>query len=82
MSEITQTINERKTKKKTNTEKNKGDKSYGERVRDKWFCCAFKLGSLQLKCKASLVFKSNLDLALSIILKERIIRVKACCGGV
>ena len=42
---------------KTKTEKNKWDKSYSERVRDKWFCCAFKLGFLQLICKASLVCK-------------------------
>ena len=35
------------------------------------FCCAFKLGFLQLTCKASLIFKSNLELALSIILKQR-----------
>ena len=28
-----------------------------------WFCCAFKLGFLQLICKASLIFKSNLELA-------------------
>ena len=33
--------------------------------------CAFKLGFLQLICKASLIFKSNLELALSIILKQR-----------
>ena len=46
-----------------------GDRSYSERVRAKWFCCAFKLGFLQLICKASLIFKSNLDL--SIILKQR-----------
>ena len=65
-------IDERETqKKKTKTEKNKGDKSYSERVRAKWFCCAFKLGFFQLICKASLIFKSNLELALSIILKER-----------
>ena len=35
------------------------------------FCCAFKLGFVQLICRASLIFKSNLELALSIILKER-----------
>ena len=29
------------------------------------------LGCLQLICKASLIFKSNFELALSIILKER-----------
>ena len=32
--------------------------------------CAFKLGFLQLICKASLIFKLNLALALSIILKQ------------
>ena len=57
--------------KKAKTEKNKGDRSYSERVRAKWFCCAFKLGFIQLKCKVSLIFKSNLELALSIILKQR-----------
>ena len=66
---------ERKKKSKANnqtkTEKNKEDRSYSERVRAKWFCCAFKLGFLQLISKASLIFKSNLELALSIILKQR-----------
>ena len=52
---------------KTKTEKNKGGRTYSERVRAKLFFCAFKLGFLQLKCKASLTFKSNLELALSII---------------
>ena len=42
-----------------------------ESVRAKWFCCAFKLGFLQLISKASLIFKSNLELALWIILKQR-----------
>ena len=64
-------IDERETKEKTKAEKNKGDKSYNEKVRRKWFCCAFKLGFLQLICKATLIFKSNLELALSVILKER-----------
>ena len=72
MSEIIKIIDERETHtKKTNTEKNKGDKSYSERVRAKWLCCVFKLGFLQLICKASLIFKSNLEWALSIILQER-----------
>ena len=31
----------------------------------------FKLGFAQLICKASLIFNLNLELALSIILKER-----------
>ena len=65
-------IDERETQKnKTKTEKNKGDGSYSDWVRAKWFCCAFKLGLLQLIFKASLIFKSNLELALSITLKER-----------
>ena len=59
-----------KRRKKTKTEKNKADKSYSERVRAKSFCCAFKLGLLQLICKGSLIFKSNLELALSIIKKK------------
>ena len=42
-----------------------------------------KLGFVQLICRASLIFKSNLKLALSIFLKRnRIIRVKASCDGV
>ena len=52
MSEIMKIIDERETKtkkkQKTKTEKNNGDKSYSEGIRDKWFCCAFKLGYLQL----------------------------------
>ena len=71
--EIMKTIDEREmqktTKKQTKTERSKGNRSYSEKVRAKWFCCAFKLGFLQLICKASLIFKSNLDL--SIILKQR-----------
>ena len=57
--------------KQTTTETSKGNRSYSERVRAKWFCCAFNLGFLQLICKASLMFKSNLELSLSIILKQR-----------
>ena len=51
-------IDERETKnKQTNKQTNKdkkeqgGDRSSSERVRAKWFCCAFKLGLLQLICK-------------------------------
>ena len=57
--------------KQTKTERSRGNRKYSERVRAKWFCYAFKLGFLQLICKASLIFKSNLELALSIILKQR-----------
>ena len=68
------TIDEREIQKptkekQTKTERGKGNRSYSERVRAKWLCWAFKLGFLQLICKASLIFKSNLDL--SIILKQR-----------
>ena len=68
----TNTQTNKQTNKQTKkTKKNKWDGSYSERVRGKWFCYAFKLGSLQVICKASMIFKSNLELALSIILKER-----------
>ena len=33
----------KKNKKKTKTKTSKGYGRYGERVRAKWFCCAFKL---------------------------------------
>ena len=74
--EITKTIDEREMQKttkekQTKTDRSKGNRSYSERVRAKWFCSAFKLGFLQLLCKATLIFKSNLELALSIILKQR-----------
>ena len=72
--------------KKTNKDRKQqmGDTSYGESVRGKWLCCTFKLGFLQLICKASLIFKSNLELALSFILKERkFYKPKhVCCHGV
>ena len=77
--EIMKTIDEREmqkkqTNKQTNkqnkTERSKGNRSYGEWVRAKWFCCAFKLGFFQLICKAFLIFKSNLEIAWSITLKE------------
>ena len=73
-----------KRKKETKTEKNDvcvcvcvcwgeggWSRSYSETVRAKLFCCAFKLAFLQLICKAFLIFKSNLELALSIILKQK-----------
>ena len=74
--EIMKTIDKREMQKttkekQTKTERSKGNKSYSERMRAKWFCFAFKLGFLKLICKASLIFKSILELALSIILKQR-----------
>ena len=60
-----------KDKKNKDRKKQISGTSYSESVRAKWFCCTFKLGFVQLICKASLTFKSNLVLAISIILKER-----------
>ena len=71
--------------KKTNQKNNKNNKekankdrkeqgrerSYIERVRAKWFSCEFKLGFIQKICKDSIISKSNLELALSIIFKQR-----------
>ena len=50
--------------------KGQGETEAIVRVRAKWFCCAFKLGFFQLTSKAS-IFKLNLGLALSTILKQR-----------
>ena len=61
----------RKKQQQKRIETNKKYKSYNERVRAKWFYCVFKLDFLQSICKAYLIFNSNLELALSIILKER-----------
>ena len=57
---------------KKQTEKRKGDKCYSERARAKWFCFAFKLGYLQLICKACLIFKTNLQLDLLIVLEREL----------
>ena len=70
------TIDERELQKiakekQTKTERSKGNRSYSEMVRAKLFCCAFKLGFLQLICQVSLIFKSDLELALTIVLKQR-----------
>ena len=56
---------------KTKSKKSKCNRSYSGKVKTTWFCCAFKLGFLQSICQASLIFKSNLELALSIILKQK-----------
>ena len=57
---------EYKKQQKKNKQKQKGAEIGTEVI----FCCAFKLGFLQLICEASLIFKSNLELTLSIILKQ------------
>ena len=71
MSEIMKIIDERETQNKQKQKRTRGDRSYSERVRVKWLFYAFKLGFPQLICKASLIFKSHLELALLIILKRR-----------
>ena len=60
--EIIKTIDERQMQKtikekQTKTKRSKGNRSYGEKVRAKWFCCGFKLTFLQLICKTFLIFK-------------------------
>ena len=69
------TIDERELQKttkgkQTKAERSTGNRSYSESVRAKFLCFAFRLGFLQLTCKASLI-KWNLELALSNILKQR-----------
>ena len=68
MSEIMKIINERESKKQKHEEAKERRKL---KWKSKWFCCAFKLGFVQLICKSSLISKSNLESALSIIFKER-----------
>ena len=82
-------VDEREMKESNIKKTNKDRKKQGatERivkwVRAKWFFCAFKLGFFKLICNASLIFKSDLELALSIIFKtKRIIWAKACSGAV
>ena len=65
--EIMKTIDDRdlqKTtkEKETKTERSKGNRTYSKRVRANYFVVRF----LQLIYKASLIFKSNLELALSV----------------
>ena len=69
-------VDERETQK--TTKKNKDRKEQGGteatvkgRELNDFVVCAFKLGLLLLICNAPLIFKSNLELALSIILKQR-----------
>ena len=67
--EIMKTIDETEMQKTTKekqakTNRSKGTRSYNERVRTERFCSAFNLGFLQLLCQATLIFKSNLELAL------------------
>ena len=63
--------NRKKNKNRKPRQKKEGGANYSESVRAKRFCLAFKLDLVQLMGKVLLIFKSNLELALSIILKER-----------
>ena len=69
--EIIKIIDKRETHKKKDKKEQRSDANYSKRVRTKWAYCAFKVSFLQLICKTSLIFKSNLELTLTIILKER-----------
>ena len=62
----------RKKKQKKNKQRQKGARGT-EAIVKGWELSGFvvHLSFLQLICKASLIFKSNLELALSIILKQR-----------
>ena len=55
-----------------------GGRSYSEKVRAKWFWCAFNLGFLQLICKDSLSFSVSFT---NFFEAKRIIWAKACCCG-
>ena len=68
--------------KRNANKKKKGPKGWHKLSVKVWLCWEFKLGFLHTKCKASLSFQANLELALSIILKEGESWVKAYCGGV
>ena len=61
-----------KKQQKKNKQRQKGGRGT-EAIAKGWGLtdCAFELGFLQLTCTASLIFKSNLELVLSIILKQR-----------
>ena len=60
-----------RTKKYKDRKTQRNGTSYSENVRAKWFCYTLKLGFVQLMRKASLIFKLNLELSLSITLRER-----------
>ena len=68
-------IDERETQKKKKKERKKkrlkGTEAIEKGKEMKWFCWVFKPGFIKLIHKASLIFKSNFELALSIILNER-----------
>ena len=78
--EIMKTIDERELQKTTKEKQRQKGARGTEAIVKGWELSGFvvHLSFLQLICKASLIFTSNLELALSIILKQR----ELCCGGV
>ena len=66
MSDIMEITDERERQKSKDKKKQRSGASSSESVRAKWFCCAFKLDFFQLICETFFIFKSNLELALSI----------------
>ena len=68
-------MDERETQKQKKQQQQQKQSKGAEAIAKVWetnnFFLALKLGFLELICKASLIFKSNLELALSIILNER-----------
>ena len=71
ISETMKTIHESKKQKQKQKRAKRCLENYIERVKAKWFCCAFELGFFRLICKVSLIFKLNLKYVSSIILKEK-----------
>ena len=76
--EIIKTINEREMRKTTKRNKQRQKGARGtEAIVKGWelndFAVDLSCGFVQLICKVSLIFKSDLELALSIILKQRVL---------
>ena len=69
--EIMKTIDERELQKTTKEKQAKTESSKGTKSIVKGWELNDYLGFLQLICKVSVIFKSNLELALSITLKQR-----------
>ena len=57
MSDIMEIIGERERQNNKDKKKQTSGASDSESVRAKWFCCAFKLGFVQLICKVSFLNK-------------------------
>ena len=49
-------MKDEREREKKDRKKQRSGASYSESVKAKWFCCALKLGYVQLICKGSLIF--------------------------